>query len=157
MAEEERDADIAGEERVTAATVLRPLPFDLPDHVHRERACTLEPELIAGATVENEERVRVACGAVTEAITLGERPGTPGQLAARERELLVHDVAERRDNTCGAVAPLDADPVGPRVVVGWPVGQAVLAEREPREHVVHLHRPTVRKGPRVPREAVRRT
>jgi hypothetical protein len=72
--------------RVAAAAARGTLALDLSDRVHRERARPLEPELVAGAAVENEEGVRVARGAVAEIRALSERPRAPGQLAAGECE-----------------------------------------------------------------------
>src|SRR5438874_3893851 len=109
MAEEERDAHVAGEERVAAPPEVCALLFDLTDRVHAERTCPLEPELVAGPAVENQERIRVARCAVTEARALRERTGAPRQLAARERELEIEQVAERPHHPGSSVAPLHAD------------------------------------------------
>ena len=58
----------------------------LHDAVHRERARTNEPALVAGATEELEKRVAVAAGAVAEVGALDERTGVPGRLAAGEQK-----------------------------------------------------------------------
>src|SRR5579862_5397345 len=91
----ERDADVAGEERIAAASERRSLPLDLFDRVHRECAGAIEPEVVADSPVQDEERVRVAGRAVTEPRPLGERPCAPCELAAGARELEIELVAER--------------------------------------------------------------
>src|SRR5438874_7580862 len=72
MAEEEGDPEIAGEQRVAAAADRGTFPLDLADRVQRERPRPLEPERVARPAVEDEERVRVAHGAVAEAGPLRE-------------------------------------------------------------------------------------
>src|SRR5437588_2175790 len=89
MAEEEGDAEIAGEQRVAAAADRGEFPLDLADRVQRERARPLEPQLVARPSVEDEERVRVARRTVTQAWPLRERAGAPRQLAAGDSELEV--------------------------------------------------------------------
>ena len=67
-------------------------PLDLGHGVHRERASSVEPELVAGALEEFQERVTVARGPVAEARAFGERAGAPDELAAGDeqlRELLI--------------------------------------------------------------------
>src|SRR5438552_6699941 len=59
--------------------------------------------------MERQERVSVPGRAVAEACALSQRAGTPRQLAARDRKLLVEDVGERPDDPRRAVAPLRAD------------------------------------------------
>ena len=93
VAEEQRDADVAGEERVAAAAELGTPPLDLGDCVHGEGAGPVEPEPVFRPVVEDEECVRVPGRAVAEARSLREGPSAPRQFAAREGELLVHDVA----------------------------------------------------------------
>src|SRR5207302_2738240 len=105
VAEEERDADVAGKERVAAAADRLALALDLTDRVHREGARPVEPELVARPPVEDEERVGVAGRPVTEARPLGKWAGPPRQFAARERELEIEQVAERPHHPGSSVAP----------------------------------------------------
>src|SRR5256885_801677 len=128
MAEEERDADVAGEERVPAAAERGALTFHLADRVHGEGAGSVEPDCVARAAVENEEGVRVAGRAMAEDGPFRERPRAPGQLAAGPRELEVEEVAERRHHAWRAVTPLHADLVGTRTLPRDPVREPALAE-----------------------------
>src|SRR3989442_302650 len=59
-AREQRRADVAGEQGVTAATERRPLPLDLLESVHREAPRALEPDLVAGDRIRLQERVAVS-------------------------------------------------------------------------------------------------
>ena len=61
--------------------------------VHRERARSREPAFVSRALEQRQERVAVPRRAVAEACALPQRPGAPRQLAARDRELLVEEVA----------------------------------------------------------------
>ena len=109
VGEEERRAEVASPERVAAAPVLRPALLHLACSVHRERARSREPPLVSRALEQRQECVSVPRCAVAEARALSQRPGAPRQLAAGDRELLVEDVRERRDDPRRAVAPLRAD------------------------------------------------
>ena len=66
MAEEERDADVAGEERVAAGptTARRRSTFPIACMRRRGRG---RADVVAGAAVEDQERIGVAGGAATEA------------------------------------------------------------------------------------------
>jgi hypothetical protein len=50
-AQQERDAEVAGEERVAAATAARPTPGDVGSGVHREGPRAVEPAFVAGTRV----------------------------------------------------------------------------------------------------------
>ena len=87
--------------------------------MHRERAGTLEPELVAGASKQLEERETVPRGAVAKVRALLERPRPPRQLAARDEEALVlvvagRDLREASDHPRRSVAPLHTNRA-----VGW--------------------------------------
>src|SRR5439155_9708097 len=71
--------------------------------------------------------------AVAEACALSQRPGTPCQLAARDRKLLVEDVGESGDDPRCAMAPLRADPA---VAVG--VDQSPPLDRRPVDETILL-------------------
>src|SRR4029453_10538845 len=109
VAKEERDADVAREERVATAAHRRALPLDLADRVPRELARPVEPKFLARPGVEDEEGGRVTGRAVAEAGSSRDRSGTPRQLAAGDRKLKVEQVAERRDHPGSSVAPLHSD------------------------------------------------
>ena len=61
--------------------------------MHRERARSREPALVSRALEQREEGVAVPGRAMAEARALPQRPGLPRELAARDRELLVEEVA----------------------------------------------------------------
>jgi hypothetical protein len=89
-------------------------PLDLGRGVDREHARSVEPELVARALEELQERVTVARGPVAEARALGEWAGLPRELAAGDeqlRELLIagRDRRERSDDAGRPVAPLGLD------------------------------------------------
>ena len=87
------------------------LALDLLGGVHGEGAGAGEPELVAGSPEQGEERETVARRPVAEAGPLGDRPGPPGQLPARQEDVERGDRRERRDHAGRAVAPL-----GPHLV-----------------------------------------
>ena len=62
--------------------VSLPSGLDLLDAVHREPPRPLQPQLIARAPVQRQERQAVTRGAVAEAGPLTQRAGLPRQLAA---------------------------------------------------------------------------
>src|SRR4051794_41074442 len=69
----QRDARLAREQRVPR----RRVPPPLRQRVQREAAGPVEPQLVAGAGVEGEERVGIARGAVAEAGAVAQRAGGP--------------------------------------------------------------------------------
>ena len=81
--------------------------------------------------------------------SLRERARPPGQLAAGERELLVHHMAERGDDAGRAVTPLHPDLIRPRALPGRPIGERAVAERMPLEHGVDLDRAPIRQRRRL--------
>src|SRR5579875_160963 len=129
VAEEEGHADVPGEERVAPLPGHLPLPLDLRDRVPGERARPLEPALVARAPVQDEEGVGVTGRAVAQARALRQRPGSPGQLAAGERELQLELVAQRGHHPGRAVTPLHADLAGRRSLGGQPVDERARPER----------------------------
>src|SRR6185312_1683631 len=66
----DREARIAGPQRVAPLPVLRGVRLALRDAVHRERAGALEPQMVTRACEELEERVAIAAGAMTEVRSL---------------------------------------------------------------------------------------
>src|SRR5206468_4219891 len=129
----ERDADVAGPERVAAAPSLRPEPLDLRQRVNREAPRPLEPELVASALERLQERVPVPGGAVADTRTLLEagRPGSPDELGTGQQELLVEVLRGPVDDARRSGAPLDADLAVVRVHQ-----VAVFLERPVREPVL---------------------
>src|SRR6185312_12663223 len=102
----ERDADVAGEQRVA-----RRHPVDLLERMYRKAPRTTEPALVAGALERLEKRVAVAGGAVADvrSLLVAVRPGAPDQLCGREQEILVEVVPGRDDDPRRSGAPLEAD------------------------------------------------
>jgi hypothetical protein len=80
---------------VAAAAVLGPVALDLLHGVHGEATRPLEPELVAGALEQPQERVTVPGGPVAEVRALAQRPRLPGQLAAGAQQPLVLVVCGR--------------------------------------------------------------
>src|SRR5579884_3755595 len=165
---EERGADVAGEERVAAATSRGCDALGLRERVESEAAGTLEPALVAGPRERLEEREAVAGGAVAETVALLVTVGAcpPDELGAGEQELLVHVAPGAGDHSRGAGAPLQAD-----AAVPWsherpfrcarPVRQTAAVHGVPieercgraRESSVSLE---AEQGERVPRGSVQR-
>ena len=81
---EERDADVAVEERVGP----RPSSLELFERMDGEAASAVEPALVAGALEDLQERVAVAGGAMAETGALAVRARAPRELRACEEELL---------------------------------------------------------------------
>src|SRR5262245_726599 len=108
---EERDTQVAAEERVAAVTDLGTRPLDLAERVDGEAAGSLEPTLVAGPLERLQEREAVTGGAVAEAraFLLAMRTGAPRQLGASEQELLGQVRRGRRDDPGRAVTPLQPD------------------------------------------------
>ena len=106
--------------------------------MHRERARTIEPELVAGAREQRKKRVAVPGGAVAEVRSLRQRAGEPRELASCEQQPFVfvvpgRDARERRDDAGRAVTPLHADLAarGHQAVlrhIGRPVREPVLLD-----------------------------
>src|SRR5205823_13071169 len=100
---EGRGADPAGEGRVPRRQRL-----ELCERVQREPARALEPALVARERECLQERVAVAGGPVAEPRALAEPARLPGQLGSAEQQLVVEELADRRDDARRAVAPLHA-------------------------------------------------
>src|SRR6478672_11229986 len=112
--EVEGSANIACPQRVTAASIAATHPRDLSPGVHSEGAGSVEPELVAVALEELQERVAVAGGAVAEARAFDERACAPNELASCKQQLgeflvVRRDRSERGDDSGCAVAPLSLD------------------------------------------------
>src|SRR5437763_17217488 len=80
--------DVARPQAVAAAAVPR-----LGGRVQREPARPLEPQLVAGAVEEREQREAVARRPVTQARALAQRSGAPDELAAGQQEALEDGIA----------------------------------------------------------------
>jgi hypothetical protein len=110
----------------------------LEDGVHREGPGAVEPARLARPPVDLEKRVAVSRGPVAEAGSLLERARAPGELAARDEEVVEPgiepggDPGEADDHARRAMTPLH-EPVGApaRDLAGdWrPVRGAVLHHR----------------------------
>src|SRR5438046_7802552 len=72
-AQVQRGAGVAGPQRVPPVPVPLPPGLDLLDAVHGEPPRPVQPQLIAGAPVQRQERQAVARGAVAEAGPLAQR------------------------------------------------------------------------------------
>src|SRR5690349_10159747 len=138
---EERGADIAGEERVAAAAIRGRHPLCLGERVHCEASGAFEPTFVAGAGERLQEREAVPRRAVAETVALLVLVGAraPDELGAGKHELLVEVLPRAGKDTRRAGAPLEADPAVTRTRKlrsrrAGPVGEAVLAERVPREN-----------------------
>ena len=73
----DREPRIARPQRAAWATVLPPHALPLRDRVHRERPCALEPDRIAVAPVQLQERIAVARRAVTQTVAFRQRARLP--------------------------------------------------------------------------------
>src|SRR4029078_13683589 len=100
--------DLVRTQPVCAGRALR-----LLDRMHRECARAMQPELVAGAREELQERVAVPGGSVAAAGPLPERARAPRQLATGDEQLGEGVVpgregGERCDDARRAVTPLRA-------------------------------------------------
>src|SRR5207253_7068036 len=130
-AEVERDAEVALEEPVLAASLL--------ERVHREPARAFEPLPVARSLVELQERPAVARRPVTETSALPQRAGLPRQLARRDEDRvevpLRRRARERTDDAGRSVAPLHAQLRARIADDRRPVDELPLAERRPLERL----------------------
>src|SRR5581483_10830367 len=167
---EERDARVAGPERVAAAAALGASPFDPGECVDGEAPGPVEPAPVLCTLEGLEEGIAVPGGAMADrrALLPAVRAGPPDELGRGEQELLVEVVGSRADDARRAAAPLEPDlAVGTgevRPLEVGPVREARLDEGGAREDRggVALERPTplvVQRRPErldVPDEPVRR-
>src|SRR5688500_1746502 len=75
----DREAQVAGPERVAQMAELREIGVGLPDAVHGECTCALQPSRAAEAAVELEKGVAVAARSVAQVGALAQRTGGPGR------------------------------------------------------------------------------
>ena len=141
-------------------TRLRPVRAHLGRGVHRERPRPLQPELVARAVKEREEREAVSGRAVAEAgpfrsgpaRQMSSPPATRIRSARRSRGSAA---GERRHDARRAVAPLDADrlirhlerPACVRRPVGRLVSANCLVERDSGEPGAETRRVLEQLGP----------
>ena len=123
---------------------------DLSSGVHCERAGTLEPELVARSLEEGEECVAVACCAVTETGSAGERAGAPGQLAA------CVEAAGRARRRPARTGPARRRSPGRRDTTGRGSGRRALAGRCPSAGANSPARPPRPRSDAPPRQRARR-
>ncbi len=141
---EQRGADIAGPERVTAAAVCRAKSFGLAERMDREPPRSLEPAVVAGARERLEEGETVARSAVADAMTLlvAMRAGLPDQLGGSEQQFFVEVLPGAGGDTGRSGTPLEADAAlcvnELRTRRTGPVRETVLAEGSAGEHARRL-------------------
>src|SRR5437588_8431118 len=93
-------ADVAGPKRIPSAADGDLSAAILDDGRHGELACAVEPNRVVRATVELEECVAIAAGAVAKVRALGERSGGPGEATGIQKKCVKFSGREGRIREC---------------------------------------------------------
>src|SRR5437899_988113 len=125
----DREAGIAGPQRVSPLPVAHGVLLRLRNAVHGERTRAFEPQHVLCPLIELQKRIAIAAGAVAQVRTFVQRPGRPDGLSRGEQQVIERCARQSRktdDESGRAMAELEEPLVGVAraVEVGAPVGMS---------------------------------